>query len=41
MGDLGSQLAPFCESSRAVLLERVPAGEMSVVVEVVMDRGVG
>jgi hypothetical protein len=33
-----SELAPFCESSRSLLLEDVAAVEMTFVVEVVMDR---
>lgn len=40
MGALGSQLAPFRESSGAGLLEYLPAVDMSVVVKVVVDRGV-
>ncbi len=37
----GRQLTPLGQCSRAVLLENVAAIEVTVVVEVVMDRGMG
>jgi len=41
MGALGSQLVPFRGSSRSVLLEYLPAVDMTFVVEMVVDRSVG
>ena len=41
MAPSGGQLAPFGESRGALLLENLSGDEMTGVVEVVVDRGVG